>query len=129
MAPAAEPRGVPRDPVLGDGASVHRARTRDTTDAGVYRCVCCGEALFRSDAKFHSGCGWPSFFEPLGGARLEEQEDDSHGMHRVEIRCGRCDAHLGHVFPDGPAPTGLRYCINSVALELERSEPVENGDG
>jgi peptide-methionine (R)-S-oxide reductase len=90
--------------------------------AGTYRCVCCGLALFRSDQKFDSGCGWPSFFEPLDGAHLIELEDGSHGMQRTEIRCRRCDAHLGHVFPDGPPPTGLRYCINSVSLDLDPAE-------
>ena len=94
----------------------------DTTTAGTYLCVCCGTKLFRSDGKFHSGCGWPSFFEPLEGSNLIELQDDSHGMRRTEIRCASCDAHLGHLFPDGPEPTGLRYCINSVCLELEPDE-------
>lgn len=95
----------------------------DTETAGTYRCLCCGLELFRSDAKFHSGCGWPSFFEPLEGAHLRELRDESHGMVRTEIRCARCDAHLGHVFKDGPPPTGLRFCINSVAIDLEEERP------
>ena len=94
----------------------------DEERAGTYRCICCRAPLFRSDAKFHSGCGWPSFFEPLEGASLEEIEDRSHGMVRTEIRCKGCDAHLGHVFEDGPPPTGLRYCINSVSLDLEADD-------
>lgn len=90
----------------------------DTTTAGVYGCAGCGEPLFRSDAKFESGCGWPSFFEPLEGARLTETHDASAGMVRTEITCKKCGGHLGHVFNDGPEPTGLRYCINSVSIDL-----------
>ena len=94
----------------------------DAETPGVYRCAGCGQDLFASGVKFDAGCGWPSFSRPLEEARVEEHQDSGHGMIRTEVTCRRCGGHLGHVFPDGPPPTGLRYCINSAALELDTQE-------
>jgi len=90
----------------------------DNKDDGLYRCVCCDAPLFESETKFNSGTGWPSYYESVEDA-ITEIKDSTHGMIRIEVRCASCDAHLGHVFPDGPEPTGLRYCINSVCLTFE----------
>jgi len=94
----------------------------NSKEAGTYTCVCCGEPLFSSGTKYDSGSGWPSFFQPLNAEAVEEEHDHSHGMHRVEVHCKKCGSHLGHVFPDGPQPTGLRYCINSVSLDLKKED-------
>ena len=94
----------------------------DHHEDGMYRCACCGAELFDSKTKFDSGSGWPSFCAPANQANVRTEEDTTHGMHRVEVLCAQCDAHLGHVFPDGPRPTGLRFCMNSASLDFAKRE-------
>jgi peptide-methionine (R)-S-oxide reductase len=101
----------------------------DEKREGMYRCVCCGTPLFSSDTKFDSGTGWPSFYAPAEGGAVSEHDDSSFFMRRTEVRCAKCEAHLGHVFPDGPNPTGLRYCINGVALKHDRDDQDDGSAG
>ena len=101
------------------------SRFEDFSEIGTYYCAICGNALFKSDTKFESGCGWPSFYEPISKTSIIYTPDNSHGMSLTEVECGRCKSHLGHVFEDGPPPTGLRYCINGVILDFEKAQEID----
>jgi peptide-methionine (R)-S-oxide reductase len=101
------------------------SKYEDSKEIGTYYCAVCGNALFQSDTKFESGCGWPSFYQPISKGSIIYEADNSHGMRRTEVMCGRCKSHLGHVFEDGPPPTGLRYCINGVVLDFEKAKAAE----
>jgi peptide-methionine (R)-S-oxide reductase len=101
------------------------SKFEDFKEVGSYYCAVCGNALFKSDTKFDSGCGWPSFYEPISKGSIIYTPDNTHGMERTEVQCGRCKSHLGHVFDDGPPPTGLRYCINGVVLDFEKAKAAE----
>ncbi|MEP6465817.1 MAG: peptide-methionine (R)-S-oxide reductase MsrB [Parafilimonas sp.] len=101
------------------------SKYEELKDIGTYYCAVCGNALFKSDTKFESGCGWPSFYEPISKGSVIYAHDKAFGMDRTEVMCGRCNSHLGHVFKDGPPPTGLRYCINGVVLDFEKAKEIE----
>ncbi len=101
------------------------SKFENSKEIGTYYCAACGNALFKSDTKFESGCGWPSFYEPISKAAIIYTPDNTYGMQRTEVQCGRCKSHLGHVFEDGPPPTGLRYCINGVVLDFEKAKEAE----
>ena len=101
------------------------SKYESSNEIGTYYCAVCGNPLFRSDTKFESGCGWPSFYQPVSEGSIINEQDNSYGMSRTEVMCGRCKSHLGHVFNDGPPPTGLRYCINGVVLDFEKAKEAE----